>query len=258
MDNVSPKSAGVTVSHVIDAVRAVAALDDAQRTRLYRAVREAGAPVTRKEAAQQVGISRKLAAFHLDRLVDAGLLEASYDRPADAAARIGRAPKQYRASDVEVEISVPERHYDVVGEILIDALAVSRPDETPTEAVSRVAYERGYTLGADARATRRLGRLGPERATTVLVELLAGLGPRSGRSAKLPVPSARPALAHARVRDEPGPRRGDARRARHIPAHRRARAGEGQMLRHRHRQLRHGVRHHRVSYPGPKPSTRVP
>jgi predicted ArsR family transcriptional regulator len=176
MANVSPRSAGVTVSHMIDAVRAVAALDDAQRTRLYRAVREAGAPVTREEAARQVGISRKLAAFHLDRLVDAGLLEASYDRPADAPARIGRAPKQYRASDVEVEISVPERHYDVVGEILIDALAVSRPDETPTEAVDRVAYERGYQLGADARATRRLGRLGPERATTVLVELLAGLG----------------------------------------------------------------------------------
>jgi DNA-binding transcriptional ArsR family regulator len=125
MDNVSPRSAGVTVSHMVDAVRAVAALNEAQRTRLYRAVREAGAPMTREQAARQVGISRKLAAFHLDRLVDAGLLEASYDRPADAAARIGRAPKQYRASDVEVEISVPERHYDVVGEILIDALAVT-------------------------------------------------------------------------------------------------------------------------------------
>jgi predicted ArsR family transcriptional regulator len=79
-------------------------------------------------------------------------------------------------SNVDVEISVPERHYDVVGEILVDALAGSRIDETPTEAVHRVAYERGYRLGADARATRRLGRVGPERATTVLVELLDDLG----------------------------------------------------------------------------------
>jgi predicted ArsR family transcriptional regulator len=161
---------------MIDAVRAVAALDDAQRARLYRAVREAGAPVTREEAARQVGISRKLAAFHLDRLVEAGLLQASYDRPVGTATRIGRAPKRYRASDVEVEISVPARHYDVAGEILIDALEQARPDETPTDAVDRVAYERGHRLGADARATRRLGRLGPERAITVLVELLAGLG----------------------------------------------------------------------------------
>lgn len=161
---------------MIDAVRAVAALDDAQRARLYRAVREAGAPVTREEAARQIGISRKLAAFHLDRLVEAGLLQASYDRPAGTATRIGRAPKRYRASDVEVEISVPARHYDVAGEILVDALEQARPDETPTDAVDRVAYERGHRLGADARATRRLGRLGPERAITVLVELLAGLG----------------------------------------------------------------------------------
>lgn len=161
---------------MIDAVRAVAALDDAQRARLYRAVREAGAPVTREEVARQVGISRKLAAFHLDRLVEAGLLQASYDRPAGTATRIGRAPKRYRASDVEVEISVPARHYDVAGEILVDALEQARPDETPTDAVDRVAYERGHRLGADARATRRLGRLGPERAITVLVELLAGLG----------------------------------------------------------------------------------
>jgi predicted ArsR family transcriptional regulator len=176
MGNVSTTSAGVTVSHMIDAVRAVAALDDPQRALLYSAVRDAAAPLTREEAARQVGISRKLAAFHLDRLVDAGLLDASYERPAGAVARIGRAPKRYRPSDVELEISVPERRYDLVGEILVDALAGSRPDETPAAAVDRVAYERGYEIGADARATRRLGRLGPERATTVLVELLADLG----------------------------------------------------------------------------------
>jgi predicted ArsR family transcriptional regulator len=161
---------------MIDAVRAVAALEDPQRARLYRTVREAGAPVTREEAARLVGISRKLAAFHLDRLVDAGLLVASYDRPASSPARIGRAPKRYRTSDVEVEVSVPERHYDVVGEILVDAVEHARPDETPTDAVERVAYERGHQLGAGARTARRLGRLGPERATTVLLDLLAVLG----------------------------------------------------------------------------------
>jgi predicted ArsR family transcriptional regulator len=172
----SSTTVGDTVSQVVDAVRAVAALDDPQRARLFRAVREAGVPVTREDAARQVGISRKLAAFHLDRLVDAGLLSATYDRPAGVASRIGRAPKRYRASEVEVEVSVPERRYEVVGEILVDALSGARTDEAPTAAVDRIAYQRGRQLGADARTSRRLGRLGPERATTVLVELLTSLG----------------------------------------------------------------------------------
>jgi predicted ArsR family transcriptional regulator len=164
------------VSHMLDAVRAVAALDDPQGARLYRAVRESGASVTREDAAREVGISRKLAAFHLDRLVDAGLLEATYDRPEAVASRRGRTPKRYRASDAEVEVSVPERHYEVIGEILVDALAEAGPGEAATHAVDRVAYERGRQLGADARTSRRLGRLGPERATAVLVELLTALG----------------------------------------------------------------------------------
>jgi predicted ArsR family transcriptional regulator len=61
-------------------------------------------------------------------------------------------------------------------EILVDALSEARPDEAPTDAVDRIAYERGHQLGADARTSRRLGRLGPERATTALVELLTTLG----------------------------------------------------------------------------------
>jgi predicted ArsR family transcriptional regulator len=159
-----------------DAVRAVAALEDPQRARLYRVVRAAASPLTREDAAREVGISRKLAAFHLDRLIDAGLLEATYERPAGAAGRIGRAPKRYRVSDVELQVTVPERHYEIVGEVLVDALADTRPGETPTEAVDRVAYERGRRLGDEVRTTRKLGRLGPERGGTVLGEILADLG----------------------------------------------------------------------------------
>ena len=54
----------------------VGALDDDLRRRMYAYCRRAGHSVTRDEAAAHVGISRKLAAFHLDKLVDAGLLWA--------------------------------------------------------------------------------------------------------------------------------------------------------------------------------------
>ena len=84
-----------------DAIHAVAALDDTLRRGMYDHIRKARAPVSRDQAAAAVGISRKLAAFHLDRLVDAGLLEVSFAPPAGAEPRIGRAPKRYRASNVD-------------------------------------------------------------------------------------------------------------------------------------------------------------
>jgi hypothetical protein len=47
------------------AIRAIAALDDDLRWGMYEFIRAARRPVTRDEAAAAVGISRKLAAFHL-------------------------------------------------------------------------------------------------------------------------------------------------------------------------------------------------
>jgi predicted ArsR family transcriptional regulator len=160
---------------VFDAVRAVAVLEDPQRALLYELARRAPTPITREDAAETLGISRKLAAFHLDRLVDAGLLVASFDRPTGMN-RIGRTPKRYGVSDVELEVTIPERHYDVVAEILLDAVSSAAPGEAPAEAVARVANEHGRRLGAETRATRMLGRLGPERAATVVKELLSELG----------------------------------------------------------------------------------
>ena len=60
-------------------IGAISTLHDPVRARLYAAVRQAGEPVTREDAAAQAGISRKLAAFHLEKLVDAGLLESRVD-----------------------------------------------------------------------------------------------------------------------------------------------------------------------------------
>jgi predicted ArsR family transcriptional regulator len=37
-------------------------------------------PISRDEAAKELGISCELAAFHVDRLLDAGMLEAEYRR----------------------------------------------------------------------------------------------------------------------------------------------------------------------------------
>lgn len=130
-------------------MRALGALDEPTRRRLYLFVRAAARPVTRDEAAAHAGISRKLAAFHLDRLVDAGLLVPGARRPLER--RRGRAPKTYEPSGLALDVSIPPRHYDLAGELLASAIESCRADERPADAALRVAFARGRRMGGAAR-----------------------------------------------------------------------------------------------------------
>jgi predicted ArsR family transcriptional regulator len=157
-----------------DDLAVAAVLSDSLRGRLYALVRRHTRPVTRDEAAAACGISRGLAAFHLDKLVASGLLRARHERPAGQR-RVGRAPKSYEPSDLELQISIPERHYDVVGGFLVDAIT-STPDQHVAEAAVRLAREHGVQVGARLRASRGLGRPGPERTLAAAAAALEGLG----------------------------------------------------------------------------------
>jgi predicted ArsR family transcriptional regulator len=159
-----------------DQVEALASLGDRTRGRLYRFIRQARRPVTRDEAAAEVGISRKLAAFHLDRLVRSGLLEPTFERPAGEGAGPGRAPKRYRVSPTEIAVTIPERRYDFVGQILVDAVTESGLGESVADAAERIAAERGRSWGAALRAEEAPGRLGPERGLALSAESLAAVG----------------------------------------------------------------------------------
>jgi predicted ArsR family transcriptional regulator len=155
---------------------AIALLADELRQRLYRFVTAQPGPVTRDEAAAAVGISRKLAAFHLDKLTAAGLLEATTPDPASRRPGPGRAPKAYRPAAAEVAVSVPQRRYELLGELLAQAIVADGPASTTRHTAQQLARERGQALGERVRTERRLGRLGPERALTVVSELLAACG----------------------------------------------------------------------------------
>ncbi|MGZ4649472.1 MAG: helix-turn-helix transcriptional regulator [Kineosporiaceae bacterium] len=154
-------------------VLAVAALADGGRRELYAFARRQDRPITRDEAAAHLGISRKLAAFHLDKLVAAGLLVTQPGLP-PGRGRIGRPPKTYRPSDAEIEVSVPARRYDLAAQILLDAVITA--DATGSRAVDaalRSARRYGRGLGEAARSRVRGGPIGPER-TLSLVERVAG------------------------------------------------------------------------------------
>jgi len=156
------------------AVSAVAALADGSRRRMYEFIRSARRPVSREEVAAGVGISRKLAAFHLEKLVEVGLLRASF-APVGGIRRVGRTPKVYEPADADVRISIPARQPELLAEILVDAVLAETEGATARTRAAEIARARGTALGAAERARHR-GRLGAERALTALGGLLARSG----------------------------------------------------------------------------------
>ena len=106
------------------ALEGIGALSDPARRRLYEYVGSRDLPVGREEAATATGMSRSLAAYHLDRLAEAGLLETSYAREdGRTGPGAGRPAKRYVRSRAETSVSVPERDYRLLAHLLTDAVA---------------------------------------------------------------------------------------------------------------------------------------
>jgi predicted ArsR family transcriptional regulator len=123
-------------------------LDDPTRRAAYLAVRTADRPLTRAEVADEAGISVRLAAFHLEKLLAEGLLEATYERDGDLVG-VGHPAKRYRPTGLELEVSIPPRRYDLAAEILAEALEADAPD-SPRESLPDVAAEYGREVGRRA------------------------------------------------------------------------------------------------------------
>ncbi|GAB3978026.1 helix-turn-helix domain-containing protein [Actinoallomurus acanthiterrae] len=129
----------------MDDVEAIAALQDPVRRRLYEYVAGQDHEVGRAEAADAAGIQRTLAAFHLDRLTDVGLLEAVYRRPAGRTGPgAGRPAKLYRRSAAERVVSVPPRDYRAAAELLAEVVETVGGEEV----LERLARAHGRSAGA--------------------------------------------------------------------------------------------------------------
>src|SRR6478672_8177942 len=132
-------------------VAAVAALAEPTRRRLYDHVVRSPAPVSRDDASAATGVPRATAAFHLDRLVDDGLLEVQFQRLSGRTGPgAGRPAKLYRRAECSVSVSLPERRYDLAGELLAAAVAeAEQSGERPAAVLERRAFRRGSELAAD-------------------------------------------------------------------------------------------------------------
>ncbi|MDG9712983.1 helix-turn-helix transcriptional regulator [Streptomyces sp. DH10] len=129
-------------------VSAVAALDEPTRRRLYDHVVRQPGPVSRDEAAAALGLARQTAAFHLDRLADESLLDVVYERRSGRTGPgAGRPAKLYKRSAREVTVSLPERHYELAGRLLAQAMEESEATGEPVRAVlHRKAHDLGTQL----------------------------------------------------------------------------------------------------------------
>jgi predicted ArsR family transcriptional regulator len=133
-----------------DRVAAVGALDEPTRLALYDYVSRSDTPVSRDDAAQTLGLARSTAAFHLDRLADEGLLAVEFKRLSGRTGPgAGRPSKLYVRGAGEVAVTVPERHYDFAGQLLLAAIEESAGSGEPVGAVlQRTANQAGRALGA--------------------------------------------------------------------------------------------------------------
>ena len=150
---------------------AAAALVDRSRRALYQHVCHQDRPVSREEAANATGVSRALAAFHLDKLVEVGLLRARYEPSPHRPRTRGRAPKVYEPAPERLDardglvITIPERRYRLLAEILADAVAQDPGDAG--QAARERAHQRGRDLGRQLRA---------HEAAPAVADVLAELG----------------------------------------------------------------------------------
>lgn len=139
--------------------RLIDALGEPTRRGCYDTVRAARRALSRAEVADSLGINTRLAAFHLDRLVEAGLLVAHYARPEGrrGGPGAGRPTKWYTATDEGLEVALPPRRNDVAARILLQAATEDGPDRAAT--IRAAARRAGTELARGCRGDRDLETL---------------------------------------------------------------------------------------------------
>ncbi|MBZ9644318.1 metalloregulator ArsR/SmtB family transcription factor [Streptomyces sp. PSKA30] len=145
-------------------IDAIAALQDPVRRRLYEYVAAQGREVGRNEAAEAAGVARTLAAHHLDRLAEAGLLESGSRRlTGRSGPGAGRPAKVYTRARAERAVSLPARDYRTAAELL-------------AEAAEQAGLDAGLCAAARRRGEALRGSAAPCGGLEEAMEMLAARG----------------------------------------------------------------------------------
>ena len=154
-------------------VSRVAALKDPVRRSLYELVASSDGPVGRDHAAAVTGVPRALAAFHLDRLAEEGLLEVTFRRlTGRTGPGAGRPAKLYQRSVAEVEVTLPPRAYLLAARLMTEAIERAGRSARPVAGeLEDAARDLGRRLGEEAK-TRAGARASRAKVRSALVDVL--------------------------------------------------------------------------------------
>lgn len=131
-------------------VSKVGALADPIRRALYHFVARQPGAVSREQAAQGIEVPRHTAKFHLDKLVDEGLLTTEFRRlTGRSGPGAGRPAKLYRRTRKEISVSLPHRRYDLASQVLADAVERAL-DGTPMADAVRDAADNAAAVVLEA------------------------------------------------------------------------------------------------------------
>jgi predicted ArsR family transcriptional regulator len=131
-----------------DRFSAIGALADPVRRRLYEYVVARGDGVGREEAARELDVPAHTARFHLDKLVEEGLLVVEHRRlTGRTGPGAGRPAKVYRRSGAEVAVSLPRREYDLVGQVFAAAVERSLGGAPLPDMLAQEAHAAGHRDG---------------------------------------------------------------------------------------------------------------
>jgi predicted ArsR family transcriptional regulator len=154
-----------------DDLTAVALLAEPVRQRLYSCLRERGEPVGRVEAARHCEITARLAAFHLDRMARAGLLEVQYRRLSGRVGPgAGRPAKLYSISPHAFSVAIPQTRYALAASMMATALSGTNGAGALQDAATALGEDLGSPIRQQARSNgarqeaveRQLRQLGYE------------------------------------------------------------------------------------------------
>lgn len=131
----------------------IGALADETRRALYEYVVAQPDAVGREQAATALDLPQHTVKFHLDRLVEGGLLVTEFRRLSGRSGPgAGRPSKLYRRGPREFTVSLPQRRYDLVGEILAAAIARASSGEDLDDALAESAHTEGLAVADSASA----------------------------------------------------------------------------------------------------------
>ncbi|MGN6610907.1 MAG: helix-turn-helix transcriptional regulator [Angustibacter sp.] len=136
-----------------DQISGVSLLADPVRRRLYEVVAASPDAVGRAEAARAADVPAHTAKFHLDKLVEEGLLTTEFRRlTGRSGPGAGRPAKLYRRSERQVDLTLPRRQYELAGHLLATAVErAAQGDVRVLDAVRQTAHDAGRELDAGSR-----------------------------------------------------------------------------------------------------------